>query len=242
MIHRYRNLGDMSSRDGQSRTLSLSSLYALASVVSLCSLRNAPKRKKLVTTRRPDQRLPRVKGTTKQTYSTIPAQKSTISKRKNINTKTYFWNIRNLFLTKEILSSINNITYFGYIAKIRLTIIDSIPNRKSEPLELLEEDDLTITHSELEEPRRNPWGDATLADCDLGSFVRRKIGPHIRNRARCSSRNRQSNSSNFELRASHSQHSQSTQTSERILQQASKNRDWLIRRTRSGHVYGKYPM
>ncbi|KAK2587397.1 hypothetical protein KPH14_003112 [Odynerus spinipes] len=51
--------------------------------------------------------------------------------------------------------------------------------------------------------------------------------------------------SNFPLtktRSDHSQHSQSTQTNHRIFKKAARSQGWLIRRTRSGLVYGKYPL
>ncbi|XP_046822679.1 uncharacterized protein LOC124425812 isoform X1 [Vespa crabro] len=36
-------------------------------------------------------------------------------------------------------------------------------------------------------------------------------------------------------------HSQSTQTNLRILNKAAKSEEWVVRRTRSGQIYGKYP-
>ncbi|KAG7210230.1 hypothetical protein KM043_011780 [Ampulex compressa] len=41
---------------------------------------------------------------------------------------------------------------------------------------------------------------------------------------------------------SRERHCQGTQTKERAFEKTGFDRGWLVRRTRSGHVYGKYPM
>ncbi|KAF7398558.1 hypothetical protein HZH66_006455 [Vespula vulgaris] len=49
-------------------------------------------------------------------------------------------------------------------------------------------------------------------------------------------------SSITKVHSEHLQHSQSTQTSLRILSKATKSQEWVVRRTRSGQIYGKYPV
>lgn len=111
----------------------------------------------------------------------------------------------------------------------------------SEPLELLEEDEYTICNTPLERSHQNAWGDTTLNELNVESRLSsQKFGG--RSRLPFLSRKRKGKPSIIELRGTHSQHSQSTQTDERFIQRVTSKRDWLIRRTRSGHVYGKYPM
>lgn len=40
----------------------------------------------------------------------------------------------------------------------------------------------------------------------------------------------------------HTLHSQSTQTNSQILRKIAQSQGWLVRRTRSGLIYGKYPL
>ncbi|KAL2712420.1 uncharacterized protein V1478_017943 [Vespula squamosa] len=49
-------------------------------------------------------------------------------------------------------------------------------------------------------------------------------------------------SSIMKVHSEHLQQSQSTQTNLRILSKATKSQEWVVRRTRSGQIYGKYPI
>lgn len=44
------------------------------------------------------------------------------------------------------------------------------------------------------------------------------------------------------VHSDHLQYSQSTQTNMRILSKPIKSQEWIVRRTRSGQIYGKYPV
>ncbi|XP_043281533.1 uncharacterized protein [Venturia canescens] len=112
---------------------------------------------------------------------------------------------------------------------------------EGEPLELLEDDEYTICNTPVGSSHQNAWGDATMGELDVERpLSRQKFGG--RSRVPFLSKKRNGKPSMIELRGTHSQHSQSTQTNERLLQRVTNKRDWLIRRTRSGHIYGKYPM
>ncbi|XP_015190827.1 PREDICTED: uncharacterized protein LOC107074168 [Polistes dominula] len=49
-------------------------------------------------------------------------------------------------------------------------------------------------------------------------------------------------SSTTKVRSEHSQKSQGTQTSPRVLHKSFEPQEWIVRRTRSGQIYGKYPV
>ncbi|KAI4493901.1 hypothetical protein M0804_002077 [Polistes exclamans] len=49
-------------------------------------------------------------------------------------------------------------------------------------------------------------------------------------------------SSITKVRSEHSKNSQGTQTSPRVLNKSFKPQEWIVRRTRSGQIYGKYPV
>ncbi|XP_011876479.1 PREDICTED: uncharacterized protein LOC105566797 isoform X2 [Vollenhovia emeryi] len=79
-------------------------------------------------------------------------------------------------------------------------------------------------------------GDSIAPSRDVASKM-----PNVSRRAVSNAKmSPQSRSLNYNARSCYSKHSQKTQASRPVSQMTP--REWLIRRTRSGHVYGKYPV